>query len=232
MQQLLIVDPDAVWTTTLKEFLTDHGFVVAVAASAEVAIEVFHQTYPCMVLMELALPKRSGESLCQWIRANQTADVSIIMVTNKHNVEVKINGLTIGADDYLTKPVHLQELLAHIHAVLRRTGLFCQKIIHNGLCIKPRKGEVLLNGEVIQLTKHEFMLLYFLMDHPHQVISREALVDQLYPNIEKEILDRTIDAHIKKLRAKIEVDRKHPQRIVTVRGEGYKYIPEAPHLSG
>lgn len=225
-QQILLVDPDKQWTDTLAAFLCDNNFTVNVTTSAEHAMDVFHQTYPCMVIMELSLPNGSGEMLCEWIRANQTADVSIIMVTEKNHVADKINGLTIGADDYLTKPVHLEELLAHMHAVLRRTGLFCQKIIHNGLCMKPRKGEVLLNGEVVKLTKHEFMLLYFFMDHPNQVISRASLIEQLYPNTEKDIFDRTIDAHIKKLRAKIEVDRKQPKRIVTVRGEGYKYIPD------
>lgn len=225
-QQVLLVDSDQLWTDTLASFLCDNNFSVLVTTTAQHAMKVFHQSYPCMVIMELNLPNGSGEALCEWIRANQTADVSIIMVTEKSNVKDKINGLTIGADDYLTKPVHLEELLAHMHAVLRRTGLFCQKIIHNGLCIKPRKGEVLLNGVPVQLTKHEFMLLYYLMDHPNQVISRQALVKQLYPNIEKDIFDRTIDAHIKKLRAKIEVDRKNPQRIVTVRGEGYKFVPD------
>ncbi|MEK4700114.1 response regulator transcription factor [Solibacillus sp. FSL R7-0668] len=225
-QQILLVDPDKQWTDTLAAFLCDNNFTVMVTTSAEQAMDVFHQTYPCMVIMELNLPNGSGEMLCEWIRANQTADVSIVMVTEKNHVADKINGLTIGADDYLTKPVHLEELLAHMHAVLRRTGLFCQKIIHNGLCMKPRKGEVLLNGEVVKLTKHEFMLLYFFMDHPNQVISRASLIEQLYPNTEKDIFDRTIDAHIKKLRAKIEVDRKQPKRIVTVRGEGYKYIPD------
>ncbi|MGN7478154.1 response regulator transcription factor [Solibacillus silvestris] len=226
-QQVLIVDPDIAWACILKDFLNEHGFVVTTALTAEQAMDIFHRTYPCMVILELNLPNGSGEMLCEWIRANQTADLSIIMVTEKSHVEDKINGLTIGADDYLTKPVHLEELLAHMNAVLRRTGLFCQKIIHNGLCMKPRKGEVLLNGSPVQLTKHEFMLLYYLMDHPNQIISREALVEQLYPNVEKDILDRTIDAHIKKLRAKIESDRRNPRRIVTVRGEGYKFIPDA-----
>ncbi|WP_274310096.1 response regulator transcription factor [Solibacillus daqui] len=225
-QQILLVDPNTQWTDKLAAFLSENSFTVIITSSAEEAMKIFHQSYPCMVIMELNLPNGSGEMFCKWIRANQTADVSIIMVTEKNHVEDKINGLTIGADDYLTKPVYLEELLAHMHAVLRRTGLFCQKIIHNGLCIKPRKGEVYLNGAPIQLTKHEFMLLYYLMDHPNQIISREALIEQLYPNIEKEIFERSIDAHIKKLRAKIEVDRKQPKRIVTVRGEGYKYIPD------
>lgn len=225
-QHILIVDPDLNWATKVQTFLQLQQYHVSICSTAEEAKALFNTIYPCMVLLELDLPRQSGEQLCEWIRSHQTVDVSIIAVTNRHHVEDKINVLTIGADHYLTKPIDVAELFAHMQAVLRRTGLFCQKIIHNGLCIKPRKGEVLLNGEKIYLTKHEFMLLYYLMDHPNQIISRAALMDQLYPTAEKDVMDRTIDAHIKKLRAKIEKNPKQPERIVTIRGIGYTYIPK------
>lgn len=110
--------------------------------------------------------------------------------------------------------------------MLRRTGQFCQKITYNGLCIKPRKGEVLLYDQEIKLTKHEFNLLYYFMENPNMVITRESLMNQLYPYADKLVLDRTIDAHIKKLRKKIEENPASPKRIVTVRGMGYKFVAE------
>ncbi|MEK4630133.1 MAG: response regulator transcription factor [Solibacillus sp.] len=223
-QNLLIIDDDLEWASKLKAFLEQHNFDVFIASSAEEGKLKYDTEYPCMIILELALPKMSGEDFCKWVRKQQAPDVSIIVVSIKQLVTDKINALTLGADDYLTKPVEFEELLAHIQAVLRRTGLFCQKIIYEGLCIKPRKAEVLLNGRVIHLTKHEFMLLYFFMDHPNQIIVREDLLQHLYPNLEKDILDRTIDAHIKKLRLKIEDNPKKPTRIVTVRGIGYKFV--------
>lgn len=223
-EKLLIIDAETEWATTLKNYLESHNFDVIVGSSAEEGQSIFLAEYPCMIILELALPNMSGENFCSWVRQQHHADISIIVVSEKQLVKDKIHALTIGADDYLTKPVIMEELLAHIHAVLRRTGLFCQKIAYQGLCIMPRKGDVLLNGQHIQLTKHEFMLLYYFMDHPNVVISREELVQHLYPNLEKEILDRTIDAHIKKLRLKIEDNPKKPTRIVTIRGSGYKFL--------
>lgn len=224
--KLLIVDSDLGWANALKQYLENHNFDVTVASSAEEGKSIFVSEYPCMIILELALPNMSGENFCSWVRQQHHTDISIIVVSKKHLVKDKIHALTIGADDYLTKPVIMEELLAHIHAVLRRTGLFCQKITYEGLCIMPRKGEVLLHGHNIQLTKHEFMLLYYFMDHPNVVISREELVQHLYPNLEKDILDRTIDAHIKKLRLKIEDNPKKPTRIVTIRGSGYKFTAD------
>lgn len=222
-QKILIIDEDLTLATKLKQFLAPQ-FDVFVATSAEEGQVKFSTEYPCLIILELALPTMSGEDFCSWVRQQQTADVSIIVVSNKQLVSDKVLALTLGADDYLTKPVNFDELLAHIHAVLRRTGLFCQKIIYDGLCMKPRTGEVLLNGQAIGLTKHEFMLLYLLMSHPNQIITREDLLLHLYPNLEKEILERSIDAHIKKLRAKIEENPKKPQRLLTVRAVGYKFV--------
>ncbi|WP_342559148.1 response regulator transcription factor [Metasolibacillus sp. FSL K6-0083] len=223
-QKILIVEDDLLWCSVVSDFLQNHQYDITIANSAEEAMEKLDTDYPCMILLDLLLPGMSGEAFCEWVRNHHMHDISIIMMSSKHTIEDKINGLKMGADDYLVKPINLEELLAHIEAVLRRTGLFCQKIINKGLCIKPRKGEVLLNGKQISLTKHEFMMLYYFMNHPNIILSREDLITHLYPNIEREVLDRTIDAHIKKLRLKIENDPKNPTRIITVRGLGYKYL--------
>ena len=225
-QTILVVEDDRMIRELVRIYLEKAGYEVVEAADGEAAKEMFLKRHPCLIVLDLMLPKLSGEEFCKWVRDQERNEVSIIMLSAKSRTEDKINGLRIGADDYIVKPFEPEELLAHIEAVLRRTGQFCQKIVHNGLCIKPRKGEVLLYDQEIKLTKHEFNLLYYFMENPNKVVSREELMDQLYPYAEKSVLDRTIDAHIKKLRRKIETDPTSPKRIITVRGMGYKFVAE------
>ncbi|MHA6252538.1 response regulator transcription factor [Oceanobacillus sp. CAU 1775] len=223
-QTILVVEDDKLIRELVTLYLTKAGYDVVEASDGEEAKEVFLEKHPCMVILDLMLPKLSGEEFCVWIREQERNEVSIIMLSAKARTEDKINGLKLGADDYLVKPFHPEELIAHVEAVLRRTGQYCQKIVHDGLCIKPRKGEVLLYNETIKLTKHEFNLLYTFMENPNVVISRESLIDNLYPFADKLVSSRTIDAHIKKLRKKIEIKSASPERIVTVRGMGYKFV--------
>jgi two-component system, OmpR family, alkaline phosphatase synthesis response regulator PhoP len=225
-QTILVVEDDNMIRELIKIYLTKAGYEVVEAADGEEAKEVFLTEHPCLIILDLMLPKLSGEEFCIWVREQERNEVSIIMLSAKSRTEDKVNGLKIGADDYLVKPFEPEELLAHIEAVLRRTGQFCQKITYDGLSIKPRKGEVLLFDEEVKLTKHEFNLLYYFMENPNTVISRENLMDQLYPYADKLVLDRTIDAHIKKLRKKIEENPAEPKRIITVRGMGYKFVVE------
>ncbi len=225
-QTILVVEDDKMIRELIRIYLTKAGYEVVEAADGETAKEVFLTEHPCLVVLDLMLPKLSGEEFCTWVRAQQRNEVSIIMLSAKSRTEDRINGLKIGADDYLVKPFEPEVLLAHIEAVLRRTGQFCQKITHDGLCIKPRKGEVLLFDKEIDLTKQEFTLLFYFMENPNVVHSREDIIDQLYPYADHTILDRTIDAHIKNLRKKIEENPASPKRIVTVRGMGYKFVAE------
>ena len=225
-QTILVVEDDKMIRELIRIYLTKAGYEVVEAADGETAKEVFLTEHPCLVVLDLMLPKLSGEEFCTWVRAQQRNEVSIIMLSAKSRTEDRINGLKIGADDYLVKPFEPEVLLAHIEAVLRRTGQFCQKITHDGLCIKPRKGEVLLFDKEIDLTKQEFTLLFYFMENPNIVHSREDIIDQLYPYVDDTILDRTVDAHIKNLRKKIEENPASPKRIVTVRGMGYKFVAE------
>src|SRR5699024_4198387 len=139
---------------------------------------------PCLIILDLMLPKLSGESFCEWVKS-QDDSVSIIMLSAKARIADRIAGLKMGADDYMTKPFNSEELVAQVEAVLRRTGHFCQKVVGAGICIMPRRGEVFLHQEKIELTRHEFELLYFLMKHPNQILSREELIEQLYPRSEE-----------------------------------------------
>lgn len=223
-QTILIVEDDKMIRNLIKIYLKKSGYDVVEAADGEEAKEVFLTHHPCLIILDLMLPKLSGEEYCKWIKEQVANEVSIIMLSAKSKVDDKINGLTIGADDYITKPFDPDELLAHVGAVLRRTGQFCQQVTYNGLCLKPRKREVFLYDKNLHLTKHEFNLLYYLMENPNMVLSREDLINHLYPNVDKTVLDRTIDAHIKKLRSKIEKNPSSPKRIHTVRGMGYKFV--------
>jgi two-component system alkaline phosphatase synthesis response regulator PhoP len=225
-QTILVVEDDKMIRELVSIYLEKAGYNVVEAADGEEAKQVFLAKHPCMVVLDLMLPKLSGEAFCTWVREQERNEVSIIMLSAKARTEDKINGLKIGADDYMVKPFHPEELVAHVEAVLRRTGQFCQKITYSGLCIKPRKGEVLLFDKKLKLTKHEFNLLYYFMENPNIVITREALLDQLYPYADKMVMDRTIDAHIKKLRGKIERNPASPSRIKTVRGMGYTFVAE------
>lgn len=223
-QTILVVEDDKMIRELITIYLNKEGYDVKEAGDGEMAKEAFLTYHPCLIILDLMLPKLSGEEFCEWVREQGRNEVSVIMLSAKARTADKINGLKLGADGYLTKPFEPEELLAYVESVLRRMGLFCQKVTSNGLCIKPRKGEVMLYDKRVDLTKHEFNLLYYLMENPNIVLSREQLIYQLYPNADRAILDRTIDAHIKKLREKIEDNPASPERIQTVRGMGYKFV--------
>lgn len=223
-QTILVVEDDQMIRNLIKINLKKNNYEVVEAGDGEAAKNVFLSAHPCLIILDLMLPKMSGEEFFKWVREQEQNEVSIIMLSAKSRVNDKITGLKMGADDYITKPFEPDELLAHVEAVLRRTGQFCQKIVHSGLCIKPRKGEVQFYDTPIMLTKHEFNLLYYFMQYPNMIHEREKLIDHLYPYAEHTVLDRTIDAHIKKLREKIETDKSNPKRIQTVRGMGYKFV--------
>lgn len=223
-QTIMVVEDDAMIRGLVKLYLEKENYDVVEATDGIEAQKVFLREHPCLIVLDLMLPEMSGEDFCKWVREQTNNEASIIMLSAKAQTENKISGLQMGADSYITKPFDPDELVAHVEAVLRRTGQHCQKIVFDGLCIKPRKHKVLLHNQEVSLTKHEFNLLYYFMQHPNIVFSREQLVNQIYPLDEKEILDRTIDAHIKKIREKIEEIPSKPQRIQTVRGMGYKFV--------
>ncbi|WP_280771475.1 response regulator transcription factor [Salipaludibacillus daqingensis] len=224
-QLVLVVEDDKMIRDLIKIYLEKNNYDVIIATDGEEAKRQFMMHSPCLVILDLMLPKISGEEICQWIRQHEKHEVSIIMLTAKISSTQKIEGLKIGADDYVTKPFSPNELMARVEAVMRRGGQYCQKINHDGLLIKPRQGEVLLHDKKIPLTKYEFDLLFYFMENPNVVFSREQLVEKIHPFNESNILDRTIDAHIKKIREKIEDVPSKPKRIITVRGMGYQFVP-------
>lgn len=219
---ILIVEDDTNIQTLMKRYLEVAGYDVWGVSDGLEAKGVFEQKDPCFVILDLMLPGESGEAICRWIRQDLKSNVPLIMVTAKVDENDRIKGLQMGADDYITKPFSPKELVARVETVLRRTANRCSKISYHNITLKPLQLEAKVNGSGIELTHHEFQLLYYLMRHPNQILSRDQILDELYPNQEKIVIDRTIDVHIGKLREKLGADK--AEIIETVRGVGYKFV--------
>lgn len=221
---VLVIEDDEKIRQLLKVYLLNEGYEVLEAADGQQGMDIFQRLDPCFVITDLMLPKISGEELCQWIRTEQKSDVPLMMLTAKVEESERIKGLQMGADDYVTKPFSPQEVVARVETVLRRTQNRCSKISFRGLTIKPIRAETKYNGEMLTLTKHEFKLLYFFMRHPNQIVSREQILQELYPNEEKYVVDRTVDVHVSKLREKLNAAGAPSDFIETVRGMGYQFV--------
>lgn len=220
---ILIVEDDRKIRQLIKIYLEKAGFEVLEAADGNEGQRMFETHDPCFVILDLMLPELAGEALCQWIRGELKSDVPIIMLTAKVDEHERIKGLQLGADDYVTKPFSPQELVVRVETVLRRTAHRCSKISYKGLTMKPLRGEAKYNGELLSLTQHEFRLLHYLMKHPNQIVTREQILEELYPNDEKFVIKRTVDVHVSKLREKFKKMDGSPEFIETVRGMGYRF---------
>lgn len=223
-KSILVVDEDKGVRKQIKDELETAGFEVLEANSGKEAKDIFLQLDPCFVILETILPERDGVELCSWIRTNQKSEIPIMIVSKLTGDEDIIRGLRIGADDYLKKPFNPHELIVRVETVLRRTAQRCNKISYRGITLKPLKGEVKYRGLPISLTLHEFRLLYFLMRHPNQILTRLQILDELYPNDQKLVSERTIDVHILRLREKFKVHKQDQEVIETVRGVGYRFV--------
>lgn len=220
---ILVVEDDVKIRKLIVLYLEKEGYEVYEASDGEEALLAFRKYDPCLVILDLMLPKVSGEEVCKSIRVDWKEEIPIIMLTAKVEEQSRIEGLKSGADDYVTKPFSPGELVARVESILRRTNQRCSKITYRGLTIKALRGEVHYLGESISLTQHEFRLLYFLMMHPNQILTREQIIDELYPHNEKVVTERTIDVHIGKLREKLKWDG-DSELIETIRGMGYRFV--------
>lgn len=157
---ILIVEDDAKIRQLLKIYLEKEGYEILLAADGAEGMKLFEKLDPCFVIMDLMLPHKSGEELCQWIRSDMKSDIPIIMLTAKVDEADRIQGLQLGADDYITKPFSPREVVARVETVLRRTANRCSKISYRGLTLKPHRGEVKFNGELISAACQSNRLLY------------------------------------------------------------------------
>lgn len=224
--KILVVDDEQKILNVIQAYLIKEGYEVLTASDGEEALNIFENQQIHLIILDLMLPKISGEQVCNRIRA--TSSVPIIMLTAKTEEDNKIEGLAIGADDYITKPFSNRELVGRVKAILRRTyrdnkPLAELLIINNGeLEINIEKMTIKKQGETITLTSNEFKILIALLVSPGQVFSREQLVSRAF-GMDYDGFDRTIDTHIKNIRQKIEDDHKNPRYILSVYGMGYKF---------
>ncbi len=220
--RILIVEDEKKIAEIVSAYLKKEGFQVSVAGTGQKALSILKNGFD-LVILDLKLPDIAGEDICETIRKD--SDLPIIMLTAKSDEEDRVKGLGIGADDYVVKPFSTRELVARVKALLRRVKGSRKSISFNkgSLIIYAERFEVTKNGSPVVLTATEFKLLQCLAEHPGQIFTRLQLVNVIL-GYDFEGYDRTIDAHIKNVRHKIEDDPKVPSYIKTVYGIGYRFI--------
>lgn len=224
MARILVVEDEETLAEAISFLLSKEGFDVAVAATGPEAIDSFEKSGADLILLDLMLPGLSGTEVCRQIRTKSS--VPIIMLTAKDSEIDKVVGLELGADDYVTKPYSSRELIARIRAVLRRGEIQDSAGDEATLEVGPVRMDtdrhiITVNGEVVAIPLKEFELLEFLMRNAGRVLTRIQLIDRVWGS--DYVGDtKTLDVHIKRLRAKIEKDPANPEFIQTVRGMGYK----------
>jgi two-component system alkaline phosphatase synthesis response regulator PhoP len=222
-KQILIVDDEPQIVRVLKGYLETAGFQVITASDGTEAIAAFRHESPDLVVLDLMLPEVDGLDVARAIR--RQGDVPIIMLTARVEETDRLIGLELGADDYVTKPFSPREVVARVRAVLRRTERTepAPRTLKEGdIVLDPDKRQVTVRGRSVELTPTEFDLLAVLMETPGRVFSRMQLLDKVQ-GYAYEGYERTVDAHVKNLRQKIEEDPKQPRVILTVYGLGYKF---------
>ncbi len=224
MYNILVVDDEVVIANNIKEYLSNSGYNVTIANDGEKALDVFNSEKIDLIILDLMLPKVTGEEVCKKVR--QTSNVPIIMLTAKVTEENKITGLETGADIYLTKPFSLRELLAVVNSLFRRINNFSENgfvsFNNNDLKVNYEELVVQKKGEECNLTKTEREILFTLSKYPKKVFTRNELIEIVLGN-DFEGYDRAIDSHIKNLRSKIEDNTAEPKYILTIRGIGYRF---------
>jgi len=228
---VLIVEDEACFIGALQSGLPREGFTVTIARDGAEALDIYERLAPDLILLDVMLPKVSGIDVCREIRAK--SNVPIIMVTAKGAEIDTVVGLEVGADDYITKPYRLRELVARMRAVLRRrTGGDTEvtaaapavnDVIEIGdVRLDHERHEVTIRGESVKLPLKEFELLALLLENAGRVLTRDVLIDRVWGS--DYVGDtKTLDVHVKRLRSKVESDPADPQSIITIRGLGYKF---------
>jgi DNA-binding response OmpR family regulator len=220
-RKILVVDDEQKIVDIVRAYLERDGFRVVTAYDGEMALRIFRQEKPDLIVLDLMLPKLSGQEVCRAIRKESL--VPIIMLTARDDLSDKVIGLELGADDYVTKPFEGRELLARVKAVLRRVEPKDSiPLVRAGdITVDTERRQVTVRNRNVELTTTEFDLLKLMASHPGRVFSRTELLDRLQGDA-YEGYERTIDSHIKNLRRKIEPDPDEQSYIHTIYGAGYK----------
>src|SRR6266436_4453052 len=223
MPRILIVDDEPEIVRGLEDNLRFEGYETSTAGDGREALAVAAREAPDLILLDIMMPGLSGWDVCRELRG-QGIDVPIIMLTARGEEVDRIRGLELGADDYVTKPFSLRELLARVRAVLRRPGPRerFEEFAFGDVRVRPRVRQVWKAGREVRLTRKEFDLLVFLIAHRGEVITRERLLDEVW-GYERFPTTRTVDTHVLRLRRKFEADADRPVWILTLHGHGYKF---------
>lgn len=226
LKKVLVVDDEVKILEVVRALLESKGFIVFTAENGRQAFEILESESVSLILLDLMLPEMSGEEICKTVR--KKSRVPIIMLTAKADEADMLEGLGVGADDYITKPFSLKTLYARIEAVLRRSSddlmpLYNKSSFYNGdLEIDFESHTVKKNKSEVKLTPNEFKILAALIKYPNKIFTREELISVALGD-EFDGYDRTVDSHIKNIRQKIESDPKNPVYILTMHGVGYKF---------
>ena len=225
-RKVLVVDDEASIREVVGSYLVRGGFAPVSAGTGTEALELFDREHPCLVILDLMLPDITGEEVCRRLRARSR--VPLIMLTARVEDADAVRGLNLGADDYVTKPFSPRQLMARVEAVLRRAAgeaaPTARRLSFGGgdLVVEPAAADARKRGLPAGLTPSEFRLLRVLAGNPQRVFSREELITHALRS-DFDGFDRTIDAHVKNLRQKIETDPRNPRYLLTVHGLGYKF---------
>ncbi|WP_322506672.1 response regulator transcription factor [Anaerolinea sp.] len=234
-EKILVVEDERALQETLEYNLKRQGYEVQVAGDGILALDLAREFQPDIILLDVMLPGMDGFELCRRLR--QEINTPVLMLTARTEEIDRVVGLEVGADDYMTKPFSMRELLARVKAMLRRVRMIREemqkseentqkesekRLLSGNLELNLARREVRVNGVVVAVKPKEFELLHFLMKHRGQVLSRDYLLKELW-GWDYFGDSRTVDVHIRWLREKIEPDPAHPVRIVTVRGAGYRF---------
>lgn len=229
-KKILVVDDEPMLLEAVSSYLENKGFQVFTAENGTEAMRLFRTCNISFLILDLMLPDISGEEICAEIR--RSSRVPVLMLTAKTQEEDLLNGLSLGADDYLTKPFSLKELYARIQTILRRCGDGPEPLAvkfswnDDDLCIDFEQKKAAKKGSAVNLTPSEWKLLSALVKYPQQVFTRDSLISIVFGD-DFDSYDRVIDTHIKNLRKKIEDDPKNPVYIRTVHGIGYRFGGES-----
>lgn len=220
MFKILVVEDEFHIRELISKNLTNNGYETILAKDGFEAFELFTNNYIDLVVTDIMMPKINGNTLAKKIR-DINEDIPIIMLTALDTFYDKEKGFTSGADDYMVKPIDIQEMLLRIKALLRRYKVVSEnKFTHKSVDIDYQKQQITLNNVLVELTSKEFQLLYKLMASPSRIFTREQLMNEIW-GFDSDSYERTVDTHIKRLREKIVTD---DFEIVTVRGLGYKVV--------
>ena len=222
---LLVEDEDSL-VESISYNLVREGFAVVAAADGERALERFRAEHPAIVILDLMLPKLSGLDVCRSIRSE--SNVPILILTAKDGEADKVAGLELGADDYVTKPFSMRELVSRVRAHLRRVGMAeslpaAERLIGGPVELDPESHEVRVRGESMSFPPKEFELLEMFLAKKGRLLTRNFLIQSVWGS-DYFGDTKTLDVHVKRLRQKIEDDPHHPKHLMTVRGLGYKFV--------